>query len=98
LAWLAHGTGLTLVATCILGAARCDMSLERATVVVGWFGSPHVGAVMGGIAAESVFARAAASFGVEWLHATMSYAAIFTPLASARAISAMAAPLAARHL
>jgi MFS family permease len=64
----------------LLGAASGMMTLERAAVLVEWYGRDTFGMQNGRIAAASVVAKAAAPFVVEALHGLASYAQVFLVL------------------
>ncbi len=70
-----------IVAVITFGAAGGAMTLERATVVVELFGRESFGSAHGRLASGALFARAAAPFAVELLHATLSYAVVLGWLA-----------------
>lgn len=74
------GPALAL-AVLVFGAAGGMMTIERATVVVEWFGRDSFGARSGHIASIGLLARAAAPFAVEVLHGTTSYSGVFLGLA-----------------
>jgi predicted MFS family arabinose efflux permease len=82
LAAIAVGSGPALaVAIFFFGAANGIVTLERAAVVVEWFGRESFGARSGQIASLAWLARAAAPFSVELLHGTTRYAGVFGLLA-----------------
>jgi MFS family permease len=70
-----------VVAVMTFGAAAGAMTLERAAVVIEWFGRESFGAANGQLASSSLFARAGAPFAVELLHGTFSYAGVLGLLA-----------------
>jgi hypothetical protein len=79
---IAVGSGPALAAAIFFfGAANGTMTLERAAVVVEWFGRDSFGARSGQMASLAGLARAAAPFGVELLHGATSYAGVFGLLA-----------------
>jgi len=79
---VASGPALWLAVFCF-GAAGGIMTLERATVVLEWFGRDSFGARSGHIASIAFLARAGSPFAVELLHGTTSYAGVFGLLALA---------------
>jgi predicted MFS family arabinose efflux permease len=62
------------VAIMTFGAAAGVMTLERAAVVIEWFGRESFGARSGQLASSSLFARAAAPFAVELVRGSLDYA------------------------
>jgi MFS family permease len=62
------------VAIMTFGAAAGVMTLERAAVVIEWFGRESFGARSGQLASSSLFARAAAPFAVELVRGSLGYA------------------------
>ncbi|HYJ08901.1 MAG TPA: MFS transporter [Polyangiaceae bacterium] len=69
-----------VVAVMIFGAAAGVMTLERAKVVVEWFGRERFGAGSGLLAFAASLARAGAPFAVELVHGSTSYAGVFALL------------------
>lgn len=63
-----------VVAVMTFGAAAGVMTLERAAVVLEWFGRESFGARSGQLASSSLFARAAAPFAVELVRGSLGYA------------------------
>lgn len=63
------------------GASAGVMTLERATVVIEWFGRESFGAGSGQLASSALFARAGAPFAIELMHGSFSYAAVLGWLA-----------------
>jgi predicted MFS family arabinose efflux permease len=63
-----------VVAVMIFGAAAGVMTLERASVVIEWFGRERFGAESGQLASSSLFARAAAPFAIELVRGRLGYA------------------------
>lgn len=86
------------VTTCVLvfGAASGMMTLERATVLVEWYGRATFGARQGRLAAATSTARAVAPFVVEAGHRVASYAVVFALLAGVLAAGAWTCRSAAR--
>ena len=70
-----------VVAVMAFGAAAGVMTLERAAVVIEWFGRASFGTSNGQLASGALFARACAPFAVELLHGAFSYAGVFGLLA-----------------
>ena len=70
-----------VVAVIVFGAAAGVMTLERAAVVIEWFGCASFGTSNGQLASGALFARACAPFAVELLHGSFSYAGVFGLLA-----------------
>jgi MFS family permease len=70
-----------VVAVMTFGAAAGAMTLERAAVVIEWFGRESFGAGNGRLASSSLFARAGAPFAIELLHGTFSYGGVLGLLA-----------------
>jgi MFS family permease len=70
-----------VVAVMVFGAAAGVMTLERAAVVLEWFGRESFGAGNGQLASSSLFARAGAPFAIELLHGTFSYGGVLGLLA-----------------
>lgn len=88
-----------LVATgCVLvfGAASGMMTLERATVLVEWYGRASFGARQGRLGAATNTARALSPFLVEAGHRVVSYASIFGALAAVLALAALMCAAAGR--
>lgn len=77
---LLSGPALVL-AVITFGAAAGVMTLERAAVVLQWFGRDGFSTANGQLAAAALFARAAAPFVVEVMHGALSYAAVLKILA-----------------
>jgi MFS family permease len=90
-----NGPGL-VVAVVIFGAAAGVMTLERAAVVVEWFGRESFGAGSGQLASSALFARAGAPFAVELLHGSLSYAGVLGLLAACLLIGGALIALATR--
>jgi hypothetical protein len=63
------------------GAAAGVMTLERATVVVEWFGRESFGTANGRLASGTLLARAGAPLAVELMHGGKSYASVLEILA-----------------
>lgn len=83
---------------CILvfGAASGTMTLERATVLVEWYGRSDFGAHQGRLAAATSTTRAIAPFVVEAAHLVTSYAVVFGALALVLLLAAATCRSAAR--
>lgn len=77
---LLSGPGLIL-AVVTFGATAGVMTLERAAVVLEWFGRDAFSTASGQLAAATLFARAAAPFAVELIHGRLSYATVLQILA-----------------
>lgn len=79
-----------LATACILafGAANGMMTLERATVLVEWYGRATFGAHQGRLAALTGTARAISPFAVETGHYVASYALVFLLLCLVLALGA----------
>lgn len=75
-----HGPAL-VGAVVTFGASAGVMTLERATVVIEWFGRESFGAGSGQLASSALFARAGAPFAIELMHGSFSYAAVLGWLA-----------------
>jgi MFS family permease len=76
-------SGPGLVACLVtFGAAAGVMTLERAAVVIEWFGDARFGAGSGQLASTSLFARAGAPFAIELLHGQLAYARVLELLAA----------------
>jgi MFS family permease len=69
------------------GAAAGVMTLERAAVVIEWFGRASFGAGSGQLAASCSFARASAPFAIELLHGSFSYAVVLGILSACLLVS-----------
>jgi len=80
----------------LLGAASGMMTLERATVLVEWYGRETFGAHQGRLAAATSAARAVSPFVVEAGHQFASYASVFGVLAVALGAGAWICSAAAR--
>jgi MFS family permease len=79
---IAHLEGLPRVGALVLfGGTAGMMTLERATLVVAWFGRETFGARSGRMVAMAAVLRAASPFAVELLHGRMRYADAFTTMA-----------------
>jgi predicted MFS family arabinose efflux permease len=78
---LASGTP-SIIGVIVFGAASGMMTLERAAVLVEWYGRERFGAYQGRIAAVGNAARAAAPFVVEVAHRYLAYGTIFGVLAA----------------
>lgn len=87
-----------LATTCVLvfGAASGMMTLERATIVVEWYGRTTFGAHQGRLAAATSTARAVSPFVVEAGHHVASYTVVFGALAVVLALGAWICRSAAR--
>jgi predicted MFS family arabinose efflux permease len=72
---------LLLLSLAAFGAAAGVMTLERAAVVIEWFGREAFGVGSGQLAAGASLARAVAPFAVELLHGSFSYARVLGVLA-----------------
>jgi MFS family permease len=72
----------------VFGAASGMMTLERATIILDWYGRATFGAHQGRLAAATSAARAASPFVVEAGHHFASYAAVFGLLAVLLALGA----------
>lgn len=92
---MADGAAAT---ACVLvfGAANGMMTLERATVLVEWYGRATFGAYQGRLGAVTSTARAVSPFVVEAGHRFASYSVVFALLAGALALGAWACVSAAR--
>lgn len=86
---LAHGA---LATACVLlfGAANGTMTLERASVLVDWYGGAAFGSHQGRLAAATGTARAISPFVVEAAHGVASYALVFALLCVVLAAGAWA--------
>jgi MFS family permease len=80
----------------IFGAANGMMTLERATVLVEWYGRSRFGTSQGELSAMTNTARAVAPFAVEVGHTFASYGTVFGVLAVVLAAGAMMCRVAAR--
>jgi hypothetical protein len=80
----------------VLGAASGMTTLERATVLVEWYGRARFGAHQGRLAAATSTARAVSPFVVEAGHRVASYAIVFAVLAAVLALAAWICRSAAR--
>jgi MFS family permease len=80
----------------VFGAANGVMTLERATVIVEWYGRASFGVVQGRLAAVTGTARAIAPFAVEAGHRLASYAVVFGALTAVLAAAAWMCRSAAR--
>ena len=80
----------------ILGAASGMMTLERATVLVEWYGREAFGAHQGRLGSATSAARAASPFVVEAAHHVASYATVFGLLSVMLAAGALICTGAAR--
>jgi hypothetical protein len=80
----------------IFGAASGMMTLERATVIVEWYGRAEFGARQGRLAAATSTARAVSPFLVEAGHQVASYDHVFGALGLVLATGAVACAAAAR--
>jgi hypothetical protein len=91
------GGGLLSIASVLLfGAASGMMTLERAAVVVEWYGRETFGAHQGRLAASTSVARAISPFLVEAGHRFASYATVFAMLAVVLVAAAAACAVAGR--
>ncbi len=83
------GSG-ALATACVLvfGAASGMMTLERATVLVEWYGRASFGAHQGRLSSTTSVARALSPFVVEAGHRAASYGVVFGALAAALALGA----------
>lgn len=83
---------------CVLtfGAASGMMTLERATILVEWYGRETFGAHQGRLGAVTSTARAVSPFVVEAGHRVASYSVVFALLAAALALGAWACVSAGR--
>jgi MFS family permease len=98
LAGVAAADGAVAVAgVLVFGAASGMMTLERATVVVEWYGRARFGAHQGRLAAATSTARAVSPFLVEAGHAFASYATVFAALAVVLGAGAWACATAGRR-
>jgi MFS family permease len=86
-----------VLAVMAFGAAAGVMTLERAAVVIEWFGRESFGAGNGRLASGALFARAAAPLAVELLHGLFSYAGVFGLLAVCLSSGSVLIGLAARR-
>lgn len=84
------------VSVMTFGAAAGVMTLERAAIVIEWFGRDSFGARSGKLASSSLFARAGAPFAIELLHGTFSYAVVLGLLATCLLLGSALLGLAAR--
>lgn len=80
----------------VFGAASGMMTLERATILVEWYGRAAFGAHQGRLAAATSAARALSPFVVEAGHRVASYAAVFAVLGAVLALGAWTCRSAAR--
>jgi MFS family permease len=88
--------GLATACVLVFGAASGMMTLERATVVVEWYGRATFGAHQGRLAAATSTARAVSPFVVEAGHRVATYATVFAVLGVTLAVGAWACSAAAR--
>ncbi|MBX3131703.1 MAG: MFS transporter [Polyangiaceae bacterium] len=86
---------LALACILLFGAANGMMTLERATVLVGWYGRATFGAHQGHLVAATGMARALSPFVVELGHAVVSYAVVFGLLGAVLTLGAWACSSAA---
>ena len=93
---VAAGGPLATACVLALGAASGMITLERATVLVEWYGRETFGTHQGRLAAATGTARAVSPFVVEVGHQVASYATVFGVLALALAAGAGSCVLAAR--
>jgi MFS family permease len=90
-------SGVPLVVSVMtFGAAAGVMTLERAAIVIEWFGRDSFGAGSGQLASSSLFARAGAPFAIELLNGTFSYPAVLGLLATCLLVSSALLGLATR--
>jgi hypothetical protein len=87
---------LAIAAVLLFGAASGMMTLERATVLVEWYGRAAFGAHQGRLAAATSTARAVSPFVVEAGHQVLSYSLVFGLLALVLAAGAWTCASAAR--
>jgi hypothetical protein len=80
----------------LFGAASGMMTLERATIVVEWYGPASFGAHQGRLAAATSAARAVSPFVVEAGHLVASYAVVFASLGAVLGLGGWACRAAAR--
>jgi MFS family permease len=80
----------------LFGAVSGVMTLERATVLIEWYGRATFGAHQGRLAAATSTARAVSPFLVEGGHVIASYAVVFGVLAGVLMLSAWVCQSAAR--
>jgi hypothetical protein len=92
---VASGPALAL-GVFVFGAANGMTTLDRASVVLEWFGQSSFGARSGQIASFALLARAAAPVSVEALHDTTPYAGVFALLAVALVLAGVLALAASR--
>lgn len=87
----------TIATACILafGAASGMMTLERATILVEWYGRATFGAHQGRLTAATSTARAVSPFVVEVAHRFASYAVVFSLLCIVLVLGAWACRAAA---
>jgi hypothetical protein len=80
----------------LFGGASGVMTLERAHVLLVWYGREQFGAHNGRISAVSVAPKAAAPLLMELLHEHASYSTLFAALAVGLGVGAAGAVAAAR--
>lgn len=88
---------LSTVHLLAFGAANGMMTLERATILVEWYGRSTFGAQQGRLAAATNTARAVSPFAVEGGHHFVSYAVVFGILGGVLALGALLCRAAARR-
>jgi hypothetical protein len=79
-----------MICVVVLGAASGIVTLERAAVLIDWYGRDSFGAHQGRVSAATNTARALSPFVVEAAHQAASYAAVFGALAAVLVIGAWA--------
>ncbi|HVJ21553.1 MAG TPA: MFS transporter [Polyangiaceae bacterium] len=85
-----------LVAVMTFGAAAGVMTLERAAVVIEWFGRDAFGSGSGRLASAALLARASAPFAVELVHGSFSYSTVLGLLAGCLLIGSTLITIATR--
>lgn len=90
------GEPLATICAVLFGGASGVMTLERAQVLLTWYGRERFGAHNGRISAASVLPKAAAPVLVEILRAFASYSDLFVACAAALVLSAGCASAATR--
>jgi len=92
---LSSGTS-AIMAVLAFGALNGMMTLERASVLLDWYGAATFGARQGRLAAATSTARAVAPFAVAGAHRLASYRLVFAALAVTLTAAAWVCRTAAR--
>jgi MFS family permease len=85
-----------ILAVVTFGATAGVMTLERAAVVLEWFGRDAFSTASGQLATATLFARAAAPFAVEVMHGNLNYATVLQILSLGVLIGGVVVGLAIR--